>query len=296
MRRWIHGVGILAAFATALALVAHAIGDALVPAAVISYATPWPVLGAAGAVTLGTLPRAWRLLALPPWIFAAMGWFHSSHPQGPGIEPQASTFLATTWNAGRTLAHHPEQWHFEAEVVVIIESGEMVPIWSRFREATPDYDWARLDTGMLLGVRGNVIESAVFGVEDRYRCTRSAVELRTGETLDVIAVDISSQPWRSKREPLEAIFRHIPRARPTLVLGDFNTPQESRLLEAATAGRFRSAHRTPHEGLRETWPWELPLLAIDHIWASPELPLLASSRALRSSDHRALTVQVQRPN
>ncbi|GAA5482102.1 endonuclease/exonuclease/phosphatase family protein [Haloferula sargassicola] len=292
--RW-QALARLAAAGSWVALACHLVGDLTLPTAIVSYALPWLVLGLVGGSLLPVLKGRWRLGALPALGFGLWGCTQSFNFAGTPVDPGRPVFQAMTWNAGRQLAGHPEWWKFPADVVVITEAGDLSAVWNLFRQATPGLTWRRLDTGILLGVRGRLGETKNFGVHDRFRCSRVPVRLRSGAELDVIAVDIHSQPWLSRKPSLDGIFHEAARDRPTLVMGDFNTPIESRLLGRATGDRFQCANTGAHAGFRESWPWMIPLLTLDQIWSDRRMPAVECRSEGRSSDHRAVLARLSVP-
>ena len=73
-----------------------------------------------------------------------------------------------------------------------------------------------------------------------------------------------------------------------LILGDFNTPRESALLDPLRAN-LTHAFESAGDGLAETWPAFLPVLSLDQIWSSPGLRAVwcEHGHSLRS-EHRAV--------
>ena len=277
-------------------------GDRWTATAIVHYASPWLLIGAAGLAAFLRLQPSWKWLALPVLGFATQaGWRSLDPATAPGRA--APTFTAATWNAARTLARHPEHWRFNADVTVITETGPFHgeggrarARWDDFTRRHPDLAWQRFGNGLTLGVRGRILGHEALGDPGFLRCVRAEVELASGPALDVILVDIRSQPWLSRKAPLRTVFREAFRGRPTLVMGDFNTPADSHLLEQAVAGRLKPAHESATPGFRETWPWGIPLLTLDQIWTGGGLTPLSLHKEIRHSDHAFVEAVIGLPN
>ncbi len=70
-----------------------------------------------------------------------------------------------------------------------------------------------------------------------------------------------------------------------IILGDFNTPYESVALDRFRE-KFYHCFTEAGRGLRETWPWPLPALSLDHIWVTRDWkPQLCRKVKRWSSDH-----------
>jgi len=291
MTRMTHRCAWVALAAGWLALLSRLPGDRWLPAAVISYGSPWLLTGAAGLAAFFLLRPSWKWLALPVLGFAVQAGWRSLDP-GKGTAAAVPAFTAATWNAAHCLAAHPQHWDFPADLTVITETGDFdgegggrTSTLDDFRSRHPGMEWQRYGDGLTLGVRGRILAHESFGDPRYLRCVRAEVVTAGGHAIDVILVDIRSQPWLSRRPSLEAIFEKACRGRPTLVMGDFNTPAESMLLDKATAGRFLAAHESPVRGFRETWPWGIPLLTLDQIWAGGGLVPVSHRKEIRHSDH-----------
>ena len=286
---------LLVSLGISLVFLSHIINDRVLLSAMVFYATPWPILLVGALLSFMLLRGWWKLAALPSLVVglfalsASFGGFSSAASSTPAVR-------AATWNAARDLSHHPEAWSFDEDIVVIIEAGDMTGVWQEFLAVNPTHQWRRLETGILLGVKGEIHSTMNRSKHDHYRCIQAEVSTASGGRMDVIAVDIRSQPWLSKKEAMEVIFKEAPRDLPTLIMGDFNTPHESWTMRKAAGDRFHGSGEAPHRGLRETWPAALPLLAIDHIWASDGILMKSSTREYRGSDHLLLAVEIQVPS
>ncbi len=92
-----------------------------------------------------------------------------------------------------------------------------------------------------------------------------------------------------------------PRARATVVMGDFNATRQHRSFGQLVVGGWIDAGTLRFGGWRGTWPanrrWPPPLFRIDHILTSPGISV-CSGRAGRASgsDHRPVTAVLRLPS
>lgn len=86
----------------------------------------------------------------------------------------------------------------------------------------------------------------------------------------------------------------ITNAQNTVVLGDFNAPYESVFLNDIKE-KYQHFFSKKGNGFRETWPWSMPLLSIDHIWVSKDFEIINSEkRHTRDSDHTMIKTVIRR--
>ena len=83
-----------------------------------------------------------------------------------------------------------------------------------------------------------------------------------------------------------AAARDDPRA---IVLGDFNTPPETRWC-GDWQGTLTLANNGPHRGFRETWAFGLPLLTLDQIWLGKGWQAIWTEHSRHGSDHARVRV------
>jgi endonuclease/exonuclease/phosphatase (EEP) superfamily protein YafD len=96
----------------------------------------------------------------------------------------------------------------------------------------------------------------------------------------------------------DALPRLTAASGPTVIVGDFNATEHSRVYAQITADRFRSAHDDRGRGHASTWPnrqvW-LPPIRIDQAFISPEVVCVGISEGVgRGSDHKPLILDVRR--
>jgi endonuclease/exonuclease/phosphatase (EEP) superfamily protein YafD len=107
--------------------------------------------------------------------------------------------------------------------------------------------------------------------------------------LDVVCVDVVSHPAIDRAKALAPLTRWLHERVsdvPLLLIGDFNTPRDSRAFRGIRE-RLMHAYETAGRGWPYTWPLPIPLFAIDHSWHSPEIAVHRYRlRNAPLSDHR----------
>lgn len=289
--------GAALALAVASAFCALTIRDANVPCALIFFGVPWLLrVGLTGLAWLLLRPpaRKWRLLMvllLTGSLIQGAGSIQWSRPQV--VAPGA--FKVTLWNTGRNLWKMTREWPAlvepETRLVVLIEAGPFPDdSWSRFTATHPDFTWERLEGGIVIGVRGRLLDTTPFGDSGRFRCHRVRAEIE-GTPCSILAIDIPSQPWLLRQPYLDRI-RSVAASERCMILGDFNTPPDARGFDAWKE-RFTLANDSGRKGFQETWLYGLPVLTLDQLWLSHDLRILStvSTPTLRS-DHVRMTFSV----
>jgi hypothetical protein len=283
--------------ATASAVCALTIRDAIVPSSVIFFGVPW-------LLRIGLLGIAWLLLRpiskkLLLWIVVLLTGSliegSRSFQWSPPPPASAGSFKVTLWNTGRNLWKMPREWPAlvepETKLVVLIEAGPLPDdVWQRFIATHPDLTWEKLEGGIVVGVRGRLLDTTAFGDAGRFRCHRVKVQIE-GTDYSVFAIDIPSQPWLL-REPYLDRIRSVADYERCLILGDFNTPPNARGFDA-WKNHFSLANDSGRQGFQETWLYGLPVLTLDQLWLSEDLRNLSTTKTptLRS-DHVRMTFDV----
>jgi hypothetical protein len=258
------------------------------------YATP-PVLtavaAAAAAVLWGGQRRRARAAAagalalLLAGYYLGQSWFDA--PPAPG-----GGFRVMLWNiAWGAAGRAPLEERLRAEnpdLAVLVEAGKdsspLAPLFA-------GYDHRPLSGSFFVAVRGRILESSWerLGNGGRAGVVRFALADREWT---MILVDLWAYPLQHRRAAFELLDALRHRLRPDLILGDFNTPRDSVFFDAWRpdwAHAFESAGR----GCDATWPYPLPFLAIDHVWARHDLRVLGCRHeGSRASDHRAVVVDL----
>lgn len=125
------------------------------------------------------------------------------------------------------------------------------------------------------------------------RCVSTEVEVG-GRAVKLLVVDVPNKRGRSRFVPLSHLYELLdqqPPDVPLLLMGDFNTPRDSAHL-VPLQQRMQHAFDAAGRGYGATWPMPLPVLQIDHAWASPSLLLHRCTLGWSLlSDHRAVLVE-----
>ncbi|MEC3906039.1 endonuclease/exonuclease/phosphatase family protein [Tamlana sp. 2201CG12-4] len=112
--------------------------------------------------------------------------------------------------------------------------------------------------------------------------------------LNFYAVDVSGSIDVPRSWELEFVDKIITQTKNTIVLGDFNVPFESKLLNPIKTN-FSHAFTEKGNGFRETWFWNIPLLSLDHIWVSRDLKILKTQKTCTfKSDHSMLKTIIRK--
>jgi endonuclease/exonuclease/phosphatase (EEP) superfamily protein YafD len=112
--------------------------------------------------------------------------------------------------------------------------------------------------------------------------------------INFYAVDATGSPDVPKEWGLTYINQQIKEKKSIIVLGDFNTPYESKHLKQFKTD-FNHAFNNKGNGFRETWFYNIPLLSLDHIWVSKDLKILKTQKIYTTkSDHSILKTFVRK--
>ncbi len=269
----------------------------------VFYALPWPLM-AVGWLAVALLWDTWHLVRLA-CVFLAVGcagwWYAASHPpprSSPGVAP---TLKVVSWN----MAHQKLP---SADLKGLLETlrpdvAGLVEVGARHGDPAPlvdslppGYSAQKLDNALAIVVRGScrlLQETRVptgSGIS-KFAHVEAVVD---GTAWHIFLVDGVSNPIASRADFLSQVLSEARGHPRTIVFGDFNTPLESAFFDPWRA-TFHHAFGEAGGGFRETWPRWVPLLTIDHVWASLDLtPLRAEKQWPKSSDHAALVVELGR--
>ena len=159
----------------------------------------------------------------------------------------------------------------------------------------PGYQVMPLPGGMLCMVKGTVSLSSYTTLPQR-SCVQvldTAFTRFPGPPWRICLADVGPLPPLPRTPVLTEIFK-VARGSPrTLVAADFNTPLDSAAFDE-WRDNFHHAHADCPEfhGPLETWGFGLPVLAIDHLWLSPDLvPLRADKGSHFRQDHSWILVE-----
>ena len=283
-----------------LGVIARLVRDQLAGFSTLYYALPLPLLAGVTLALTCLERREWKRMVR--WGICSalllMGVVTEDW-RGQPDRSETKDLKVVFWNACRIhrgwdkVTAEVRSW--DADVVAMVEAGagdeEPREHW---KQGCPGYKVSLLGAGIVLLTRGESGESTVHEFEDGSRARQIQTTVN-GQTLNLVIVDIYANPFSSRREPLDQLAQVVsPLASgTTLVLGDFNTPADSALLDPMRS-HYTLAFDLAGQGYRRTWPIPLPVLAIDQVWASSSVDV-TSCRHLwtRASDHRPVALTVR---
>jgi vancomycin resistance protein VanJ len=260
--------------------------------AIVFYTTPWPVLAILGfvAAALWVPRKRFALAFLVTDLICAVVWIVESWERNLQSTDKQD-LRVVSWNAEHPRSKLQEAIEtarkFDADILGITETESTEPADAElWRAAFPGHTVQTLPGFMLLITRGEVLGrlSGSLGGGGNFKL----VQLKFGERrLQLVFVEFSSNPMQSRRlahDALRSVLSNLPNE-PVVVMGDFNTPRES-----AHFGRLRENLQDAFDvrgyGFAETWPVPVPVLSLDHIFASQSLRVLRCKHGCELSDHR----------
>lgn len=294
--------GIGAGIGMVAVLVRLTLRDRLPAFSTLFYSTPPAVIGILFALSSGAallLRKRKAAAGLFVAALVAVGWQALAYRYSPPeTVEKPETIRLMLWNVARGVhgwTRIAEEIRREnPDLACFVEAGADSPEQQKaWRTALPDHDRRRLDGGIILGIRGTLREAVRYDLDRGGRAVQARVTVR-GRDLTVVVVDFWADPLQSRRDAFKALDRILePLSRePLVVLGDFNTPDDSVHFDPLRA-RFSHAFEEAGAGYGATWPMPLPILTIDHVWLGPPLKA-ASCRLMGSgaSDHRAVIAEL----
>ena len=113
-------------------------------------------------------------------------------------------------------------------------------------------------------------------------------------SLNIFAIDVSASMDVPRSWELGFVNSIIPKAKNTIILGDFNVPIESKYFKDIKIN-YNNAFAEKGNGFQETWFWNIPLLSLDHIWVSKDLKILKTEKINTfKSDHSMLKTYIRK--
>jgi vancomycin resistance protein VanJ len=264
---------------------------------ILFYATPWPVL-ASGAAGLA-LFFAWqkRRRSAAALAFATVAtlamWLHSSWRGNQPLAPRGE-LRVILWNVSRPGHTLPAiaDWlrAQDADVIALAEGhSRRRSTLARWQAGLPGYEALELQGEMTCLIRGRILsrEERVLAANSYYALIRAEIR---GRPLTILQADLNANPFRPRAHAFArlAALAQEHAAENLILLGDFNTPRESVLIEPLR-GEMEHAFERAGSGLAETWPMPLPVLSLDQIWAGRGLRAMHCEHGWSfRSDHRAV--------
>ena len=112
--------------------------------------------------------------------------------------------------------------------------------------------------------------------------------------INFYALDVASSMNVYRKQQLKFVIESIKETENTILLGDFNTPLETKFLNDIRTN-FNHAFNEKGNGFRETWFWNIPLLSLDHIWVSKDLEIIKAEKfATFKSDHSMVKAVIRK--
>lgn len=278
----------------------------------LSVADAWPVLRALFyAMPLPVLSLSWFAMAcMWGWrkihgflcVALALGcgaWWCAVSYRQPELQTGRATVLKVlSWNMAHerlpSVDLHDLIQTLRPDIVGLVEVGRRHGDPNALTTALPPgYTSLKLDHGMALVVRGSarVLQQAELRSASKFASLEALVD---GVTWRIFIVDGVSRPTTSREDVLSRVLADANGHAHTVVMGDFNTPVESKLFDPWRSA-LHHAFNEAGSGFRETWPRWVPVLTIDHVWTSADSPPLRAEKLWRtSSDHAALLVELGR--
>ena len=285
------------AIAALSSVTALTVRDAWIPTAMVFFGIPWLarlILLAAALLTLRPRGLKTRMLCAAIAAHSLIQAGQSFHWQEAAKTPAAG-FDVTLWNTGRNLWKMPREWPRlagpDTKLVVMIEAGTFRgDTWKQFTSTHPDFTWRQLDGGIVVGVKGKLIDVTPMGDRPRFRCHRICAEIN-GAVHTICAVDIPSQPWLP-REPFLKRILDVSGGDRCMILGDFNTPPTARGFDS-WRNKFSLANESQTRGFGETWCYGMPLLELDQLWLGKDLQCTGVTQtATLRSDHVRMSFRI----
>lgn len=291
-----------------VALLDWTIRDRIPFLAACFYATPPLVLS--GLAFLAVLIKPTRVIpgsrfawtvtpaALLLCGISLLHWYLVDFRAGSSPSPVPQAMRLVYWNIARgkfaTWQQLADRIHqFDADIVAIAEATEDEVQTRDFWEPIfPGYSVLPLGDGLVVLVKGAVSPRPCDVLVKDGTIRHLALEVG-GDPLDLILADLPSHPLVFRGPILDRLFQLMEslRDRPTLVVGDFNTPPTSVWFQSWRKD-WRHAWEVVGHGYRPTWPLPAPVLALDHVWGNKLVTFHDCVGGWsRASDHRPLIVE-----
>ena len=284
-----------------IGVMARLVRDHFIGFSTLYYALPLPLLAIATLALSCLERREWKRMCRWGFCTLLLGLgIVTADWRGLPDRSDTKDLKVVFWNACRIhrgwdeVTAEVRSW--DADVVALVEAGigQREELRQHWKDGCPGYKVSILGAGIVLLTRGEAGKSTVHEFRDGSRA-RQVTATVNGQSLNLVIVDIQANPFSSRKEPLAELFEAVaPMAdRSTLVLGDFNTPADSALLEPMRA-KYTMSFDVAGQGYRATWPLPLPVLAIDQVWTSSSVDVTSCKHLwTNASDHRPVALTVR---
>lgn len=273
------------------------------PTSTVFYGLPRPLLAILGVLAAGLARRLTRrefvLSACLAVILVAWVCYSDVHWMKPTVaKPEQQPLRIVVWNTahlarGRVVVAEAVR-KFEADLIGIVEGGRTSPAdLEEWKRLLPGYEVASPQNEALILAKGPIIAHPKVSLGDDSTAMPATVTIG-GQTFEIVLVDLLSNVFRSRSEPIRNLARLLDEAprRPQIVMGDFNTPPES-LAFRSLRQQYRDTFDAVGVGYRPTWPGPIALLKLDYIWVGPATKAVSCEHVWTTvSDHKPVIVSV----
>ena len=306
LRRFFRTAAFAAAgLALAIALLRVTIADLTPISAWVFYFVPLPlvamVFGVAALLFAAALDARATLVAAIASLAVGAYWLETHMFEHPCEDSGEGLVRVTTWNVNHLRrgadALAAQIAAGDPDVIGLVEASHPSESHLAFwRERFPEHDVLLPGSGLVLIVRGTIVSSSMRELIGISRVLTAEVEV-DGAALRIVLADLDASPRFDKQTLIGRTFdaADVDPALPTVVLGDFNTPIESRWFHDVRR-RYVHAFERAGAGLLASWPATRPLLAIDHVWVGESLTAVcARLEPTALSDHLLFRATLRLP-
>ena len=288
------------------------IRDQFHPWAVVYYLTPIPSLPIwfvlanllwgrnrnSNSPRSNSLQRRLNLVAIllfGVWAFYSENVEKAKAPGSTDVRIVYWNTANASWGVNR-LAAQLVRW--DAPVIGLIEANSYYPsTLKEWQNQLPEYSVFPAHFGGLIAVKGTVKKQISHDLLPSSHCEQFDLAVGDDE-FTLLLVDISAQLSLSRKQPLQdlAVLAEKLNDRPLIIMGDFNTPDDSVHLRPLS-NHCRNIFRENGTGYTATWPVPLPVLALDQVWANQHVEASQCEHLWTIfSDHRPAISSVSFPN
>ncbi|WP_166643255.1 endonuclease/exonuclease/phosphatase family protein [Gelidibacter sediminis] len=258
------------------------------------YAFPLPILIFLGCVItlLFYKTRTYFIAGLVIILGLTAYWFSSSYNfvRHTDIPEDATTVLF--WNAADG---------YELPVNVIVERISIIKpdviglVETQYASENdlellsttfPSYEFRILGGFMMVGVKGSITKVNYLMENASYHVNFIEAQLPSG-AISFAVTDIFQSPTMDKKKAIGTVLKLASQRNTDIIVGDFNAPRESVHFKAFE--KNYTSFSNYGQGFTATWPFEIPLLELDQIFArKPMTPILLQKFNYPESDHAML--------
>ncbi|MFO1095462.1 MAG: endonuclease/exonuclease/phosphatase family protein [Planctomycetaceae bacterium] len=276
--------------------------DAIPGVAVLYYALPRAILLVLAVTVSGICALQRKRVSSFVWGAAAVaiaGWWYATEWRTSPSTASAGGIRVMDWNVCRGYAG----WdaiirRIEAEQPDLVALGETEhpadELRAMWRRRLPQYDISFVGAGMMCLVRGTSSQSRVLQVDD-YTQARELDATIGGVMYRCLLVDVYAHPLYDRQRALTVLAALADRSAdvPLLILGDFNTPPESRHFSDLRRNHG-NAFELAGSGYAATWPSLAPVLSLDQVWVNARIDVLECHHGRTgASDHRPVLLTIR---